>query len=244
MYKVGVLGGMGPLATMDLCNKIIYYTDAHKDNDHIHLIIDNNTEIPDRTEYILGRGEDPLKYLIKSAVTLENMGANFIIIPCNTAHYFYDNLCKFIGIPIINMIEETAKTIKDKYVGINKIILLSTEGTYKSKIYSKIFQKYDLEIISPEAEERKYVTKLIYNIKEGVLDSNISDFKKMINGLLRNNHVPIILGCTELPVAFERYRILDWDLIDPTKILAIKAINAAGGRVKDLNSNDLKFMKN
>ena len=88
MKMVGIIGGMGPLATVDLFGKIVNLTDAKCDNDHIHILIDNNTYIPDRTSYILGDGENPIDELVKSAKRLKNMGADFLIMPCNTSHYY------------------------------------------------------------------------------------------------------------------------------------------------------------
>ncbi len=92
---LGILGGMGPLATCEFFKKIIELTPAEKDQDHLHIIIDNNTNIPDRTEYILGKGKDPRIELIRSAIRLESIGADYIAIPCNTAHYFYDDIVKY-----------------------------------------------------------------------------------------------------------------------------------------------------
>jgi aspartate racemase len=103
MKTIGILGGMGPLATADLYRKIILHTKADKDQDHVHAIIDGNTNIPDRTAYIMGKGENPLPEMIKSARTLERAGVDFIIMPCNTAHHFFDQLAKSVNIPLLNM---------------------------------------------------------------------------------------------------------------------------------------------
>ena len=132
MKTVGIIGGMGPLATVDLFGKIVNLTDAKCDNDHIHILIDNNTYIPDRTSYILGDGENPIDELVKSAKRLKNMGADFLIMPCNTAHYFYNDIINNVSIPFINMIEETANYINNK--NIKKVGLLSTTGTINVKI--------------------------------------------------------------------------------------------------------------
>src|SRR5699024_10166329 len=112
MKTLGILGGMGPLATVKLFEKIVSLTHANKDQEHIHTIIDSNINIPHRSRYILGNGDDPLNELIKSAKRLENAGADFLVMPCNTAHYFYDKIVAVMNIPFLNMIEETAKYIK------------------------------------------------------------------------------------------------------------------------------------
>jgi aspartate racemase len=103
MKTIGMIGGMGPLATVHLFERIVLRTKAEKDQDHIRIIIDNNTNIQDRTKAILGYGESPVKELVGSAKMLEKSGADFLIMPCNTAHYFIDHIKKNIKIPFINM---------------------------------------------------------------------------------------------------------------------------------------------
>lgn len=111
---LGILGGMGPAATCNLFKKIVKSTNVIKDQDHIHIIIDNNTQIPDRTNYICSSGMDPRPEMIRSIIKLETMGASYIAIPCNTAHYFYEDLVKFTRSRILNMIYETAIFLKNR----------------------------------------------------------------------------------------------------------------------------------
>lgn len=229
MKTVGILGGMGPLATMDLSNKIIKYTDAKKDSDHVHLLIDNNTKIPDRTAYILGEGENPEKYLIDSALKLEAMGADFIIMPCNTAHYFYDTLKSSVTIPFINMIDEIAKELK----GVKKVGLLATKGTYYSKIYEDIFNKRGIEVTIPSIELQEIVMELIYKVKKGENNIDEIDVNSVIEYFYKLGIDKIILGCTELPVAFEKME-LKGNFLDPTKILAINTIKLVGKKVIEI----------
>ncbi|WP_028857367.1 aspartate/glutamate racemase family protein [Psychrilyobacter atlanticus] len=226
MNIAGILGGMGPLATMDLSNKIIKYTDAEKDSDHVHILIDNNTEIPDRTAYILGKGENPEKYLIDSALRLEAMGADFIVMSCNTAHYFYEHIKKSVKIPFINMIEEIAKELK----GIKKVGLLATKGTYYSNIYENIFKKYGIEVAVPPMHLQETVMELIYRVKDGNSDINEVPINSVVEYFSKLGIDNIILGCTELPVAFEKMAIKG-NFLDPTKILAISTIKLVGKKV-------------
>lgn len=227
MKTVGILGGMGPLATSDLFNKIVTLTDAKDDNDHIHIILNNYPIIPDRTKYILGNGENPIKYMIEAALKLEVMGSDVIIMPCNTAHYFYNEITEYLTVPFINMIEETAKEIKKLKPEAKKVCLLSTQGTYKARIYDAVFENYDIEILRPGKAIEDVVTDIIYSIKKGDTDLKnidkdlLTEYLKSIEG---NN---IILGCTELPVAFDILGITE-GCIDPTKILAKSAIRFAG----------------
>ena len=226
---IGILGGMGPLATVDLFQKIVLQTEAKTDNDHIHIIIDNNTKVPDRTDFIVSSGESPLNYLIKSAVKLEMMGADVIIMPCNTAHYFYDEVTAFIQIPFINMIEEAAKEIKKDYSG-SKVGLLSTEGTSKSGVYDKVLKEYDIDFIKPDERLQKHVTEIIYAVKKGDKNPDKKGFLDVLKGMRSEGAELFILGCTELPIAFQYMGIRE-KYIDPTDILARRAIEFAGKRV-------------
>lgn len=225
MKKVGILGGMGPLATVDLFNKIVIMTNANCDNDHIHILIDNNTEIPDRTSFILGEGEDPTPELIKSATTLESMGADFIVIPCNTAHHFYKFVQDSVSIPVINMIEETAKFIVNMNLDSNKVGLISTTGTIFSGVYDTMFKKYNLEIVKPDTKGQQVIMDLIYGVKEGNTDFDLNSIYKVLENLSDSGCSYVILGCTELPVAFQTLDIKG-DFIDPTRILAQAAIDS------------------
>lgn len=227
MKKIGIIGGMGPLATADLFTKIIKASDAKCDNEHIPIIIDNNTKIPDRTAAILGIGESPLEEIILSAKTLEKSGADFLIMPCNTAHYFYNDLTKAINIPILNMIEETAKFILKKNPDIKKIALFSTIGTLKGNVYQNIFNKYDIEIVFPEESENLELMNLIYNvIKNGELNYNPKKIINIIKNFKKKNIDNIILGCTELPIAMNLFKIKG-NFYDPNEILALSAIKKA-----------------
>ena len=133
--KIGIIGGMGPLATCDLMEKIINNTDAQRDQDYIQIYVDCNTSVPDRTAAILHDGSDPLPELVKSALKLQNMGADYLVMACNTAHYFRDRLQVFIDIPIVDMPLETARYIKE--IGIDQVGVVATSGTLKSGIYQK-----------------------------------------------------------------------------------------------------------
>jgi aspartate racemase len=225
---VGIIGGMGPEATVDLVNKIIHYTDAQSDQEHIHMVIDNNTSIKDRSNYIINNNNSPEEELIETAVRLENYGVDFIAMPCNTAHYFYTKIQKSLKIPLVNMIEETAIYIKNNTK--NKApVLLATEGTYKSNIYKEAFDKYDLDIIYPNEEQKIVFMKSIYNFKA----SESIDILKLQNTLksLNNKNTLFVLGCTELPLIFNRNKI-KYNYIDSTEILAKAVIKKANYKVK------------
>ena len=235
MKKIlGILGGMGPLATADLFKKVVQMTEADRDQDHIYVLVDSNPSIPDRTEYLLGEGESPLQHLIDSAKKLESMKANCIIMPCNTAHFFYDDIVKGINTPFLNMIEEAAKKVSRKHGHIKKVGLLATEGTCKSGLYENFFSKHGIEIAKPDKKHQQSITKLIYHIKKGHFNIDISGVYETIEALKEQNAEIFILGCTELPIAFQVFNIKE-KTVDPTAVLAESAIRFMGKEVKAIS---------
>lgn len=229
---LGIIGGMGPLATVKLFEMIVLMTKANSDQEHIHILIDNNTSVPDRTNYILtGDGEDPRIQLIKSAQRLEKAGADYLIMPCNTAHNFCEDIVESVDIPFISMIEETAKYIKNKYQDVKKVGLLATEGTIKAKVYDNVFNKYGIEVLKPSQENQKYVMELIYNIKEDIPQDSLDGFYGAMDDIRAQGVDIFVAGCTEISVAINLYN-LKGNIIDAMRILAISAIKYAGKESK------------
>lgn len=235
MKTIGVIGGMGPLAAARLFQRIVILTRAECDNEHIPLIIDNNTCIPDRTRHILFNGESPLEEMVKSAKRLETAGADVIIISCNTAHYHYDDVVKSVKIPVINMIEETAKYIRKNFPEVKCAGLLATEGTCKSGIYSRIFEKNELGLITPEPEEQRHITELIYDVKSHGEDIDPHNTAEVVKALEKRGAEVIILGCTELPIVFSKFDLCR-RYVDSLDVLAISAIAFCG---KEINYDKL-----
>ena len=231
MYRtIGIIGGMGPAATCDLMKKIIENTAAEDDQHHIHLVVDSNTSIPDRTAAILSGGESPVPEMVKSAVRLQAMGADFLIMPCNTAHYFCDQIRPFVEIPILHMIRETAMRLKEQ--GIRKAALLATNGTVRSGIYQGVMDEAGIELVYPSPDEQTFVMSLAYDwVKRGITDPKLlpgDRMRELSNDLVGRGAERIILGCTELPIAFAG--MPEIPVSDPTLILAEAAIRFAGAK--------------
>lgn len=236
---IGIIGGMGPMATVDLYKKIVELTPANSDKDHLHIVIDNNTSIPDRTESILGYGEKAIFELVRSAVKLEDIGADILIMPCNTAHFYYDEIKKFIKIPFINMVEETVKEIRRK--GINTVGILATDGTIKSGVYSRMCDKYGVKYIIPDEVSQREVMAVIYQgVKAGNFHIDTNGFKVAINKLENLGAEVLVLGCTELPIAFQMFHI-EAKTIDPASILAKVAIEEAFKEEEDSSKDTEKI---
>ena len=227
---IGIIGGMGPLATADLFSKIINMTAADCDSEHIHVIIDNNPKTPDRTSAILKGTESPLPYLTASARKLEGIGADFLIIPCITSHYYIDKLRSAIDIPILSIIEETARVLLKQEI--SKVALLATDGTGKSGVFDKVFTDVGIEILYPSEAAQESLMGVIYKgVKAGAPTYDTSLLNKDIGRMISEGAEAVILGCTELPLAAKMYGI-DGKLIDPTDILAKAAIKYAGYEIK------------
>lgn len=225
---IGIVGGMGPLATVKLFEKIVLYTRAEVDQDHPHTIVDSNTGIPDRTSYILHGGKSPVGELTRSARRLQEAGADFLVMPCNTAHYFYDEIRNSVDIPLINMISETVGTIRRDYPGM-KVGLLSTSGTISSGVYSRELEKQGLDYAIPSEENQAKVMELIYNIKKGKYDNDLAGFESAIGDLKAQGSMVMILGCTELSVAYDMYDLPeDVSYVDALLVLAREAVIESG----------------
>lgn len=230
--SIGILGGMGPLATADLFTKIVNMTKADCDNAHIRIYIDNNASIPDRTKAILSGGENPLPNMTDSLKKLEGCGADCIIMPCNTAHYFLPELQKLTKTPFISMLEATAVACKNKFPG--KVAgILATKGTLRSGLYSNVLDANNVKYLIPNDDEQDALMRVIYDgIKANANpESYKDDMFNVVNEMSKRGADYFILGCTELPLAASLTG-LEAATIDPTSELAEAAIKFCGYEVK------------
>ncbi|MBQ3291321.1 MAG: aspartate/glutamate racemase family protein [Mogibacterium sp.] len=239
LKTIGIMGGMGPASTVDLMNRIISMTEADSDQEHIPMIVDNNTRIPDRTEAILFGGKNPAPEMALSAAKLEAAGADFIVIACNAAHYFIPQIKDKISIPILDMTEETAKLLIIK--GVKRAAVLATDGTIQSGFFEHALERVGIQTVYPNEEQQKLVMSLVYNyIKKGVTDVNDLPKEEMTNlvGDLSNQGAEVlILASTELPIAFSIMGLRSDAFVDPTNILAKSAIRMAGAKIRKSHDN-------
>jgi aspartate racemase len=224
---IGILGGMGPEATSDLYLRIIKATPAKRDQDHPRVIIYSNSKVPDRTAAILGTGPSPMPELIRAGKRLEEAGADFIIIPCNTAHYFIDQLQKELRVPVLHMIKLSAAKAKKSYPNVKKAGLLATDGTMKSGLYKSAYSDAGVEILEPSPEKQADVMKAIYqNIKAGNLIDGGFLLRGVANDLLSAGAEMIICGCTEVSLVLKEGD-LHVPILDPLQVLAEEAVAEA-----------------
>ena len=231
MASIGIIGGMGPLATVRLFEEIVLHTAAVRDQDHIRIFIDNNPQIPDRTSSILEIGPDPSEEILATVRNLLAMNADILIMPCNTAHFFAERIAEIAGSRFVNMIEETARFIQSSGDPASPAVLLATLGTYEGRVYESVFSKYGLPLTIPSEQDKAIVSDLITRIKGGNLEEPTA-FIQMMRSYVERGLDHFILGCTELSVA-NRLFALPGHQVDPLLILARAAIRQAGAKVDD-----------
>ena len=224
---VGVIGGMGPAATCDLMEKIIALTRAERDQDHLHLIADVNTAIPDRTAAILHGGPDPVPELIKSARRLETAGAELLVMPCNTAHYFYDAVASAVSVPVLHMPREAAAVLR--VAGVGTVGLLATDGTVASGVYEKALSRAGVRAVCPSPAMQEQVMRLIYQgVKGRAVPLESIPVGDVLAELRARGAEKFLLACTELPIAFAALGLME-GCLDATRALAFAAVREAGG---------------
>ena len=220
---LGVLGGMGPLATLYFYELLISHTQAVKDADHLDVIISGRASTPDRTAYILNNKlANPVEVIARDLASLINYGATCIAIPCNTSHYFYEELRKISSVPILNMVEDTVAMLSQRYKHIG---VLATDGTVQAGLYQKACKHLDMECSVPKVQNQKKLMQIIYDqIKQGK-KADLKSFLRITEDLVRQGCERIILGCTELSL-IKRDEKLDDFFLDSMEVLAYYSIVA------------------
>ena len=231
--SIGILGGMGPMATADLFKKIVANTRADSDNAHIRIYIDNNAQIPDRTAAILAGGADPVPAMLESLRKLEGCGADCIIVPCNTAHYFVPRLQEMTDLPFLSMIVETARACAAEFPG--KVAgLIGTTGTLQTGLYNAALEAAEVAYVLPDEACQQALMRVIYDgVKaDAEPESYRADMEAVIAAMEAQGAQYFVLACTELPLAFDALRIPQPSL-DPTMALARAAIRFCGYQTND-----------
>ena len=222
---VGVLGGMGPEATVDFMATVVAMTPVKTDQDHVHMIVDNNPSIPPRQDAILRSGADPGPAMAKMAKGLEAAGADFLVMPCNTAHAFSKAVTGAVDIPLLSIIDVTVAACVDyQTVG-----LLTTEGCLRSRVYQEAMQALGRELILPTEDELNGFMELVFRIKQGDKSEPVAkDMLRIIDALQARGAQAVIAGCTEIPLVIDK-SMLDIPLISSTDELARQTIAFARG---------------
>ena len=225
-FLLGILGGLGPMSTVYFCELLTAHTLAHTDADHIDMIISSRASTPDRTAFILGKSSaDPLPVMQEDAAKLVRAGADLIVIPCNTAHYFYNGLKQSVPVPMLNIIEETLAHLSR--IGVRRFGLLATDGTVQSKAYERLCPAYGLECIVPTSDEQAVISSIIYDDIKQNKPVDQARFLAVADAMRARGCERLVLGCTELSL-LKRTGLDDRIFVDSLEVLAHQTILAAG----------------
>jgi len=226
---IGILGGMGPEATLDLYRHILSLTPARRDQDHIRVLIYSNPKIPDRTKAIAAKGESPLPTLIESAKLLEMGGAGIIAVPCNTAHYYLPQVQQEVSIPILDMIEETCLKLREILPQAKTVGLIAAYGTVHCGVYDQHLARAGIKLLIPDDTDQKRIRAAIAQVKAGLQNRSTQEtFHSIGTRLVVSGAEAVILGCTEVPLAFRPDEV-NYPTVNPTRILAKAAVDWALG---------------
>ncbi|UCC40684.1 MAG: amino acid racemase [Candidatus Aminicenantes bacterium] len=233
---IGILGGMGPEATAYFYGLIIKNTKAVNDQEHIKVIIYANPEVPPRTDAILEGGESPLPYLVEGVRILKGNGADFIVMPCVTAHFWLPEILAQERVSFLSLLDEAVLYAQRKIPGLNKAGLISSTGTLKSRLFHEAFEKEGIEVIGPEDEQQELVTEAIFG-ENGIKAGFTSGRPKGIihdtaRKLMEKGAEAVIAGCTEVPLVLKD-KDTPVPLIEPLQILAEVSIKMAGYELRD-----------
>lgn len=227
---LGILGGLGPMSTVYFYEMLTSMTEADCDQDHIDIVISSRATTPDRTAFITGASDDdPLSVMVPDAKRLVSFGAEIIAIPCNTAHYFYDRLASEIDVPILNIIEESVKTLKTQ--GVSRFGLLATDGTVNSRTYQRYCEAHGIECVVPDKERQARVMDIIYGQIKCGEPANMESFFEIAHSMRAQGCERLILGCTELSLIKKTENLGDF-YVDSLECLARSTITACGKRVR------------
>ncbi|MGM0378963.1 MAG: aspartate/glutamate racemase family protein [Bacillota bacterium] len=227
---IGILGGMGPEATANLYLNLINSTEVTKDQDHFRVIIDSNAKIPDRTSAILNKGKSPVNDLVATAKNLEKLNVDIGLIPCITAHYYYEDIQKSVNFKVLNALEELNQYLKKEFENIKKVGVLSTSGTIKTNLFNKYLD--DFEITYPnEKIQKDYVMEAIYG-KKGIKKTKDKKYalnllNKAAKVLMKQEVDIIIAGCTEIGLVLSNNK-LNVNIVDPMDVLIKKVFELEG----------------
>lgn len=227
MKTVGVLGGMGPAATLDFCERLLRATPAERDQDHLRVLVDNNPHIPDRNDALLRGGPSPAPVMAEMARGLERQGAELIVIPCNTAHAFLPEVRAAVTTPVIDMVAETVALIGTDYPQARRVGLLAVDGCLAAGLYQNALQSAGLQARTfTERNQAEFMT-VVYGVKAGLTGEPAQGrMADLARRLVAAGADLILAACTEVPILL-RPGALDLPVISATDVLVARTLEAA-----------------
>ena len=220
----GVLGGMGPYATVDFMAKVISLTPADSDQGHARMLVNHNPKVPDRQ---IDTDEQRLavrETLAEMALLLEAAGADFLVMPCNTAHAFHDLAVEKISIPFVNIVTETVAAIRDLEPEAMSVGVLATDACLKANLYQSAIHDAGLSVLLPSHREQEAVMQLVFRIKSGDQGGDVAhEMSNIANSLIQRGADILIAGCTEIPLVISAER-MTVPVISSTDVLAERTV--------------------
>ena len=229
---VGVLGGLGPAATVHFMQRVVDHTDAHRDQDHVDLVVWQHGSIPDRTAFLLGRGESPEPALVADAVALERAGARFIAIPCNTAVVWVEQMRAAVSIEVLDTVAETVAAAARAVPGLERLGVLATDGTLLAGTYAVAAADAGVDLLTPALEVQREVMSIIYDGVKAGMPVPRERFDAVVDHLRGQGAQAVALGCTELSVLHEDLGIDDPTVVDSIDALARRVVVRAGAPLR------------
>ena len=228
--RLGVIGGLGPMATAYYLELVVRMTDAKRDQDHPEIMVMDIPTIPDRTAYILGKSEeDPVGPMVQLGKQLKSLGATVLATPCVTAHYFHEALQQGSGLPVIHVIQKTAQLLRSEGVGC--VGLMATDGTVESGIFQKELEAAGISVVLPDEQGQRGVMTIIYDQVKAGIPADLQLFHGICGQLRRQGAQVVILGCTELSLLKKQADLGD-GILDVLDVLAKESVIACGKPVK------------
>ncbi len=222
---VGVLGGMGPEATVDFMAKVIALSPASTDQDHVRMIVDHNPKVPNRQTALLDGGEDPGPVMAAMAAGLEAAGADFLVMPCNTAHVYGDSIQAAVKIPFVSIIDVTVAAC-DEFESVG---VLATDGCLQTRIYQDALAANNIQVVFPDDTQLEKLMCLITRIKAGDRGDAVAlEMQGIVTALVDNGAQAIVAGCTEVPLVLDD-SMLDVPFVSSTDELAAATVALARG---------------
>jgi len=224
---VGVIGGLGPEATLDFFAKVLAHSHAKTDQDHIHLIIANNPKTPNRNDAIAGRGPSPASALVEMARSLERAGADFVVMACNTAHAFERDIRAALTKPFVSLIDEVVGEVQRTCPGAKRVGVLATQGSRDANIFGSTFGRHNIEVVQLDAAAQAQFMALLYRIKSGDRGAEVRGaMRQMGEQLAAMGAEVLVAGCTEVPLVLGQGES-SRRLIDSTDVLAQRCVSYA-----------------
>ncbi|GAA1986804.1 aspartate racemase [Isoptericola halotolerans] len=231
---VGVIGGVGPLATAYFLQRVVQLTEADRDQEHVDMVVLNHATVPDRTDFVVGRSTlDPGPVLARDARRLEDFGVRFLVMPCNTAHYFTQQVLDAITVPFVSIVDVTVEAARRRDPSLTKVGLLATAGTVASGVYADAFGAHGIEAVTPDEADQALVSTVIYDQVKAGLPADVEILRAVAGRLVEQGAGVVVLGCTELSVAAVDHGLLDEPpFLDSMDELVRATITRAGHRVR------------